>query len=603
MSINVDYLVYLRPDELEVEFLVRNLSPHEEGAEQALKATILKEQNKTLKPPKHSHVSDGASECLVIKENAASLSKSFFEHGMHTDPREIIVNLTRVAHYISRAVRAKITFGEICDITSSYNSLNRTAKGDKEILGKLYEKQADNQSQFQSSPIINNPSLTGTIPKTSRTIFSPTKGSPNDTVYTSTTKNNAQSGHIVKNTNTSERIQPQLSLANSRFEKDDEDVVEDHRLFDNSELFGDLEILPPVPGNRREPRRTVASSSVVENRSSRNNFKNFYDRVKKPNWNFSFDGSGKGMDVDEFIFRLETLVDRYQYPVDSLERFVFDFVSGTAEKWLWVFIRSNPDAAWEEIRDSMKSRFKSSDSDRATRRKIEMRQQKVDECFSDFVLDVESLNNSLIRKYSERELLEILRDNMSSELRNVTLLLKIRSVEELRVICTKYERNWALNKRNKPTEHFNRRLSAISSDYYSSQSKTAGVSLENSDAIVNNDESNLLVDLQRLSFNPEMIPKSTDHPEFSVAEISNHSNRDAIVCWNCKDLAHYYVDCPLPPQHVFCYGCGRHNILKPNCLFCQKRMLGNQKPNVAQTGGTRSGVHMNQLKNPAAKPM
>lgn len=84
----------------------------------------------------------------------------------------------------------------------------------------------------------------------------------------------------------------------------------------------------------------------------------------------------KSMDVTDFIFRLETLVNVYDYPVECLVRFVFEFVSGTAEKWLWVFVRGNPNADWHEIREALSSRFVSSDSQSSIKRKVENRLQR-----------------------------------------------------------------------------------------------------------------------------------------------------------------------------------------------------------------------------------
>lgn len=172
MSINVDFLVYLKPDELEIEFFVRNLSPREIGAEAKLKQTILEEQNKNIKPPLKSHSQSADDECQIIKKASTTFSKFGFESAGSADILDIKIALARIVHYIDRARRVRATFGEVGDITSIFNSLNRSLKFISDILISRNKIQPEVTTPKEITPtaskVLNDTlktSHTGTIPK------------------------------------------------------------------------------------------------------------------------------------------------------------------------------------------------------------------------------------------------------------------------------------------------------------------------------------------------------------------------------------------------------------------------------------------------------
>lgn len=38
------------------------------------------------------------------------------------------------------------------------------------------------------------------------------------------------------------------------------------------------------------------------------------------------------------------------------------------------------------------------------------------------------------------------------------------------------------------------------------------------------------------------------------------------ACYNCKSESHRFYDCDSPISRVFCFRCGRENVLSPNCI-------------------------------------
>lgn len=48
---------------------------------------------------------------------------------------------------------------------------------------------------------------------------------------------------------------------------------------------------------------------------------------------------------------------------------------------------------------------------------------------------------------------------------------------------------------------------------------------------------------------------------------------ELLVCWNCDEMGHAFVDCEVATKNVFCYGCGAKNVYKPSCPKCQQGNL------------------------------
>lgn len=301
--------------------------------------------------------------------------------------------------------------------------------------------------------------------------------------------------------------------------------------------------------------------------SNSSNRKISFVRNFKPTWKLEFDGSGRGLDIRDFIFRLETLANRDGFRQEQLVQLIFYFVSGVAESWLWVFIRNHPDSNWIQIKSAFLARFSSFEAEYETRRYIEQRLQKPRESFDNFVLDIETHNGHLEKRIPENELLHIIRHNMSWGLQNSTLTLPFNSIEELRSTCHRFERLWALHDRSLPVNRPNQARRPHLDE-------------------INDPITQLESNLTHLSIN-DGTDGQLNQPYVSAV---THDARNPFIpiCWNCFDIGHVYQDCLKPIERVFCYGCGTDNVYKNNCMKCAKKNSLNFKPNVTATGGNRS---------------
>ena len=268
------------------------------------------------------------------------------------------------------------------------------------------------------------------------------------------------------------------------------------------------------------------------------------------------------------MFRLELFAKRDGYPQHKLPLIIHSFVSDSAEKWLWVYTRDNPNATWQEMRVALLFRFSSHETERETRRVIERRMQKHKESFNDFSLEIQTLNGRLTQNFSESEMLEILRENMHPALPTMTIQKHFESIDHLRNVCQKYERLWA-------NSGFDFRNNA---EPMSRRQNISEIKLE----------SDLTDDYNITSLK---MNETDDTQNVSALHGTDSKRTEYLICWNCKDLGHRYQDCVKDFTEIFCFGCGRTGVRKPNCEHCLKFSKSNYTPNVLRPGVTRSVVN------------
>lgn len=229
----------------------------------------------------------------------------------------------------------------------------------------------------------------------------------------------------------------------------------------------------------------------------------------------------------------------------------------------------NLNTTWDELKQSLLLRFSSHESEKETRRFIQRRIQKYRESFNDYALEMESLNGRLTQPFPEAELLDIIRDNMNPTLQSVTLQANFTTIEDLRNTCQRYERLWNTSSwpARMPKEHQDRALPINSI-----------IDRPKEDVL-----SPKLINLSESS-NMQDTAKVTESEQIDAIESSN------LICWNCKDIGHRYQDCSKNIVEIFCFGCGKAGVRKPNCIRCLKvsKTSSNYYPNAVRPGIPRS---------------
>lgn len=354
------------------------------------------------------------------------------------------------------------------------------------------------------------------------------------------------------NQNRNQMNRPNFSTTNVRPQLNHRNNVRNNYNIDQT--FRDENDVLPIPI------RPVSNVPVRNSEGYRHSGKN-----PLGSWSVRFDGTDSVLPVEEFIFRVELMAEGESVSNQDLAAGLHYLLTGNALTWFWLFKRRNRNAPWNELVANLKSEFKNRDTDYEIRKKADATKQAARESFSDFKLRVEAELSRLNNPISEEEKLSMLKRNLKPDLRKAVFYRDIRSTVDLAEMCREFEKLSSQLGEEVQTNYVRRsvhEIDNVGSNYeYGSE--------------------NPMHQYFDANYNPFPEMGAAYQEEVQVDAIGN---AEYLVCWNCKDLGHAFMDCPkpIPPGRIFCFGCGAANILKPNCLKCKSNP--NRKPYSAQQG-------------------
>lgn len=312
-------------------------------------------------------------------------------------------------------------------------------------------------------------------------------------------------------------------------------------------------------------------------------------------WPMRFSGSSTGLEITDFLFRVERQAQLNGVATAALAIGIGDLLTDRAAQWFWTYQRKGMGLRWDQLREAFVRRFSQmDDSDHDIHSKMENRKQRQGESFADFCQDMEALAVRLTRRMREQELVDMLRRNMKMSLRKALWRQRIYSVDSLWRDCDEYERlmeeeengNRMINRRgarnhddlNQHEYHRRPRVSEL--DDYDQQEPHQRTLRTNEVDDFNHYEHNYVA-----QYSP--FPEQQEICNNQVEALYAETNRDdrVITCWNCRAQGHTYVECDLPPQAIFCYSCGLRGVIRPQCtnVKCPK----NLQKGVSTAGRTR----------------
>lgn len=287
---------------------------------------------------------------------------------------------------------------------------------------------------------------------------------------------------------------------------------------------------PPVTSVLRETPASNASS--LQSRQT-------VDIMQK--WGVHFDGSVEGLGVEEFIYRITSLTNE---TLDSdfsiMCRHIHVLFTGKARSWYWRYHKQVDQIDWTKMCASLRQQYQDYRSDFMSMELIRARKQKTGESFSSFYEAVATLIDKASIRVEDEELVEILKSNLLPETRQKLLFQPVHSVGHLRRLVQMSE-NLAYE---------------ISCRYASKPNVPAA---------------------RRQVFAVEQENSEIEDNLQEEAEIhALQSSHGKFKCWNCEEVGHVWENC-LAARRVFCYGCGRPNIYKPQCQNCLSKKSENRR--------------------------
>ena len=297
--------------------------------------------------------------------------------------------------------------------------------------------------------------------------------------------------------------------------------------------------------------RNVRPENVYQNRNTdyqtesqevRHNYASVRAHTKIYEWGLSYEGPRGPTTVEDFIFRVEYLQNHYQCPWSEVLRDFHRLLKGEAIEWYWLSLKSNPYMTWPQLKDSLIRQFRNMKSDFELMRNLVERRQNPGESIDDYFLAMAKLRSMLRVDIDNADLIKIMKRNVRE---NVSRM--VYAMQE----CKQAEEHLARNyNRHAPVTNsrpFNARSGQVQSVYFKEE------------AAIDNNE-----------FVEEVQAKPKEKDE----------------CFKCHKLGHHHKDCPMLSKKVYCFRCGKEDVIAPKCPECLAK--GNARRTAAPVGEQRS---------------
>lgn len=349
-------------------------------------------------------------------------------------------------------------------------------------------------------------------------------------------------------------------------ETSDEGTKRDNLYYDMLALEADLDL--KVSGSTSTP--TVRNSNDINNSESHNVFSK--RSVPPYKWNISFDGTGQKDSVNSFLEKVEMLSIARNVTKQELFDSACDLFKGVA--WTWFLnIRAKVNS-WDGLVTKLREDFLPYYYDEDLLREINSRTQDSNEKVALFISSMEGLFNRLSKVPDELTRVNKIRRNLLPFFISNLALQEPKTVTELTDLCKKLEESRIWSERYRPPPH-------------------------PSSGLLEPDLSNTL--FQAATYKGGSQSERYENNNFSKKYQNNFSNKNvnasalsSSVCWNCDRPGHLYSRC-FKKRMIFCFGCGKKNIVKSKCDVCMSK-------NVQEAGGKSLNVVSSSANESSPKP-
>jgi len=152
-----------------------------------------------------------------------------------------------------------------------------------------------------------------------------------------------------------------------------------------------------------------------------------------------------GMTVESFLFRVDRLQELYDLSRQQVFCEFHLLLAAAATKWYWQLMEDKAedyDFDYYSLTQEMRRAFSTTGSDLMKVKELMERKQRLHETLSDCVSDMHNLHFK--HKIAEDEFVELLKDNMNSQMKGLVLTSPITSLAELKEEALRVDR-WLRN--------------------------------------------------------------------------------------------------------------------------------------------------------------
>jgi hypothetical protein len=345
-------------------------------------------------------------------------------------------------------------------------------------------------------------------------------------------------------------------------------------------------------------------------------------RLPVNKWGFKFTGDNTGLHVLDFINTIDMYMNLEKTSKAEVLNSAYYLFDGPARVWYRTWYQSFH--SFDSLIARLKMTYLPADHDMILRREIENREQAQKESFAQFLTDIESKCQKLIKPLQDDEKLFIIRRNLNTFYSTSIAAHQVQSIDHLIELCRLVDtygrtaRNQTpLQNQNFPnstrqfsnnqkrTFNTNFRVNEVEDTEETTEQKqeeetvntlrtvtqpqrrrtiacqTDSTITSNSYPTLQHQQPNTTQTLPSYmfipSFNPGFIPfppPSTSIPvkksnigqtTLQQLNLNDKQQPNSTNCWNCHVPGHSYRNCPQPQMRIFCFRCGNPDVYSPNC--------------------------------------
>ena len=283
-------------------------------------------------------------------------------------------------------------------------------------------------------------------------------------------------------------------------------------------------------------------------------------RIRVDKLGVVFDGNPDHLSIDDFIFRLEHLQMHYLMPWSEVIRDFHLLVTGCAREWYWLYVRTHRVVDWPGLRHALLNQYQIARSNLEIITDLVQRKQHPGESIDNYFQAIGKIRSKLVQPIQEFDLIKIVKSNIKESIRRIVYPITVSSIEQLRVECNEAERQFC-RRDDRISQPTMRPVRGVNEIYVEEEER-----FSEEEKGLNN---------------------------FEIAAI-NIQRKQPLICWNCRQPGHVFMDCPTAERTLFCYKCGRPNVITPRCPICQ---AGNQSKSLGTKGDHCSSENPSPSKN------
>lgn len=299
-------------------------------------------------------------------------------------------------------------------------------------------------------------------------------------------------------------------------------------------------------------------------------------RVPMHKWDLRFTANEKSdipeeKDARAFLKRLEIFRDAEGVAYDEIFLKFHYLLKGHALTWFSQYRHEFRN--WSDLKAGFLKQYTTPLTKFMTAAKLANRKQKVNETASDYIADIIRDFDSM-EVFDEEERISIVQNGLVPELRNRAMSREWHSVQEMSIWLRKTEAADKLygNVTQQPPV-FRRFIPKRPTMAFTSNNIEDSQEVDESNQSVYGEMSDACEMNENVSHcNAISSQKGQTVDNKSTLSVQSHrfqgtkeAGSKKLLCFNCKSDQHRFIDCDRAVDRIFCFRCGKEEILAPQC--------------------------------------